>query len=88
METGTVTMLMSGACSGCASSAATLKQGIENMLKHYIPEVKSVQGVDDPNFNDPYFKKEPNPLAPTMSYEEMLDELEQVETNDKKEEND
>ena len=88
METGIVTMLMSGACSGCASSAATLKQGIENMLKHYIPEVKSVQGVDDPNFNDPYFKKEHNPLAPTMSYEEMLDELEQVETNDKKEEND
>ena len=88
METGDALMLLSGACSGCASSSITLKLGVENMLKHYIPEVKSVQGVDDPNFNDPYFKKEPNPLAPTMSYEEMLDELEQVETNDKKEEND
>ena len=79
---------MSGSCSGCASSAATLKQGIENMLKHYIPEVKSVEGVDDPNYNNPYFKKEPNPLAPTMSYEEMLNELEQLETVDKKENGD
>lgn len=85
METGVATMLMSGACSGCASSAATLKQGIENMLKHYIPEVKSVEGVDDPNYNNPYYTKEPNPLAPTMSYEEMLNELEQYETEDKKE---
>ena len=55
-DSGIVTMLMSGSCSGCASSAATLKMGIENMLKHYIPEVKSVEGVDDPNFNDPYYK--------------------------------
>ena len=85
METGVAPMLMSGSCSGCASSAATLKQGIENMLKHYIPEVKSVEGVDDPNYNNPYFKKEPNPLAPTMSYEEMLNELEQNEIVDKKE---
>ena len=80
VETGVATMLMSGSCSGCASSAATLKQGIENMLKHYIPEVKSVEGVDDPAY-----KKEINPLAPTMSYEEMLNELEQYETEDKKE---
>ena len=85
METGVATMLMSGSCSGCASSAATLKQGIENMLKHYIPEVKSVEGVDDPAYNNPYYKKEINPLAPTMSYEEMLNELEQYETEDKKE---
>ena len=85
MNTGVVTMLMSGSCSGCASSTATLKQGIENMLKHYVPEVKSVEGVDDPAFNNPYYKQEPNPLAPTMSYEEMLKELEQYETEDKKE---
>ena len=85
VETGVATMLMSGSCSGCASSAATLKQGIENMLKHYIPEVKSVEGVDDPAYNNPYYKKEINPLAPTMSYEEMLNELEQYETEDKKE---
>ena len=55
MDTGVVTMLMSGSCSGCASSTATLKQGIENMLKHYVPEVTAVDGMDDPNFNNPYY---------------------------------
>jgi Fe-S cluster biogenesis protein NfuA len=44
---GVATMFMSGACSGCASSMYTLKMGIENMLSHYVPEVKSVEGVDD-----------------------------------------
>ena len=53
MDTGVALMLMSGACSGCASSSVTLKLGVENMLKHYIPEVNAVEGVDDPNFNDP-----------------------------------
>tara|TARA_E500000178_G_C16979597_1_gene735090 strand:+ start:82 stop:366 length:285 start_codon:yes stop_codon:yes gene_type:complete len=56
METGVATMLMSGACSGCASSTVTLKLGVENMLKHYVREITAVQGVDDPNFNDPYYK--------------------------------
>jgi Fe-S cluster biogenesis protein NfuA len=40
---GVVSLVMQGACSGCPSSTATLRHGIENMLKHYIPEVKSVQ---------------------------------------------
>ena len=40
---GVVSLIMQGACSGCPSSTATLKHGIENMLKHYIPEVQSVQ---------------------------------------------
>ena len=39
---GIVTLKMMGACSGCPSSAITLKSGIENMLCHYIPEVKGV----------------------------------------------
>lgn len=39
---GIVTLKMQGACSGCPSSAVTLKSGIENMLMHYIPEVKQV----------------------------------------------
>jgi Fe-S cluster biogenesis protein NfuA len=34
---------MRGACSGCPSSAATLKSGVENMLKHYVPEVTAVE---------------------------------------------
>ena len=48
-EEGIVTMFMSGSCSGCASSTLTLKNGIEGMLKHYIPEVIRVEGVDDEN---------------------------------------
>jgi Fe-S cluster biogenesis protein NfuA len=42
---GTVYLNMRGACSGCPSSAATLKGGIEKMLKHYIPEVMAVEQV-------------------------------------------
>ncbi len=44
-EDGIVYLRMHGACSGCPSSAITLKNGIENMLKHYVPEVKEVQQV-------------------------------------------
>jgi Fe-S cluster biogenesis protein NfuA len=39
---GVVSLKMQGSCSGCPSSTATLKHGIENLLKHYIPEVVSV----------------------------------------------
>jgi Fe-S cluster biogenesis protein NfuA len=42
---GVVKVQMRGACSGCPSSTATLKQGIENMLKHYVPEVESVESI-------------------------------------------
>lgn len=42
-ETGAVKLRMQGACSGCPSSSVTLKSGIENMLMHYVPEVKSVE---------------------------------------------
>jgi Fe-S cluster biogenesis protein NfuA len=44
-ENGVVKLEMHGACSGCPSSAITLKNGIENMLKHYVPEVESVEAV-------------------------------------------
>ncbi|MDQ2804064.1 MAG: NifU family protein [Pseudomonadota bacterium] len=43
---GIVRLHMQGACSGCPSSRATLKHGIENMLKHYVPEVVAVEQVD------------------------------------------
>jgi Fe-S cluster biogenesis protein NfuA len=36
---------MRGACAGCPSSTATLKSGVEQMMKHYIPEVTSVEQV-------------------------------------------
>ncbi len=43
---GIVRLHMQGACSGCPSSRATLKHGIENMLKHYVPEVVAVEQVE------------------------------------------
>lgn len=43
---GVVYLRMQGACSGCPSSTATLKYGIQNLLKHYIPEVESVEPVE------------------------------------------
>lgn len=42
-EDGIVYLHLHGACSGCPSSSATLKAGVENMLKHYIPEVQEVR---------------------------------------------
>ncbi len=46
-ENGIVYVQLRGACSGCPSSIYTLKNGIENMLKHYIPEVQEVRSVDE-----------------------------------------
>jgi Fe-S cluster biogenesis protein NfuA len=44
-ERGVVYLHMQGACAGCPSSTATLKMGIENMLRHYVPEVVRVESV-------------------------------------------
>lgn len=44
-EDGVVFLTMQGACAGCPSSTATLKMGIENLLRHYVPEVDEVQAV-------------------------------------------
>jgi len=41
-DTGLVVVKLQGACTSCSSSAVTLKSGVENMLKHYIPEVEEV----------------------------------------------
>lgn len=43
---GIVRLHLQGACSGCPSSRATLKHGVENMLRHYVPEVVGVEQVD------------------------------------------
>ena len=43
---GVVRLHMQGACAGCPSSRATLKHGVENMLRHYVPEVVSVEQVE------------------------------------------
>ncbi|MES2336998.1 MAG: NifU family protein [Pseudomonadota bacterium] len=44
-DKGKVYLQMQGACAGCPSSGATLKQGIEQLLKHYVPEVTEVRAV-------------------------------------------
>ena len=42
---GVVIVQLQGSCSGCPSSTMTLKQGVQNLLCHYIPEVKSVEAI-------------------------------------------
>ena len=42
---GTVYLAMKGSCSGCPSSTATLKHGIQNLLRHFLPEVREVEAV-------------------------------------------
>ena len=45
-DDGIVYLELRGACAGCPSSTITLKSGIENMLKYYIPEIVSVEAVN------------------------------------------
>jgi Fe-S cluster biogenesis protein NfuA len=42
---GTLYLAMQGACSGCPSSAITLKRGIEGLIKHYVPEVETIEAI-------------------------------------------
>ena len=44
-KNGTVTVQLQGSCSGCPSSTMTLKQGVQNLLSHYIPDVKEVIAI-------------------------------------------
>lgn len=46
-DTGLVTVELAGSCVGCPSSSVTLKQGVENMLQHYIPEVTAVVALEE-----------------------------------------
>ena len=46
-KNGVVTVQLQGSCSGCPSSTMTLKQGVQNLLCHYIPEVKEVKAIQD-----------------------------------------
>jgi Fe-S cluster biogenesis protein NfuA len=46
-ESGVVYVKLAGSCVGCPSSSVTLKNGVENMLMHYIPEVSGVEAVED-----------------------------------------
>ena len=64
-DTGVATLKLSGSCSGCAMSKITLQRGVENTLKHYVPEVKSIVGKDDDEAKEqgysPYFPKNQEP---------------------------
>jgi Fe-S cluster biogenesis protein NfuA len=55
-DTGVATLKLSGSCSGCAVSAITLKNGVENLLKLYIPEVKAIVGKDDEQAEEQGYK--------------------------------
>lgn len=68
-ETGIVTVKLAGSCVGCPSSSVTLKNGVENMMLHYIPEVTAVVALDE----EPEGGNEPSEEPPkAKSYEERL----------------
>lgn len=55
-DDGTLKLEMAGACSGCAGSTTTIRFGIENMMKHYVPEVTEIISEDEANSTvDPYY---------------------------------
>ena len=62
---GVVRLLLSGSCSGCAMSKATLQRGVEGGLTHYVPEVQGVIGEDDEKAEEqgytPYMPKDKEP---------------------------
>mgnify|MGYP001410399091 FL=1 len=75
-DDGHLKLILGGACSGCASSTITLKMGVENMIKHYVPEVQSISAEDDPNSTvDPYYAFDP--------FMEKFDEYEDANDADK-----
>ena len=65
MDTGVATLKLSGSCSGCAMSKITLHRGVEDMLKHYVPEVQAIVGKDDEEAKEqgyePYIPRDQEP---------------------------
>ena len=58
-DEGDLLLELGGACSGCAGSTMTLKMGVENMLKHFVPEINTVEAIDDLNSTvSPYYSEE------------------------------
>ena len=55
-DTGVATLKLSGSCSGCAMSKITLQRGVEQTLKHYVPEVTSIIGKDDEEAEEQGYK--------------------------------
>jgi|TARA_R110000851_G_scaffold333450_1_gene513362 Fe-S cluster biogenesis protein NfuA len=55
---GHLQLELQGACSGCAGSTATLKYGVEQMMKHFIPEITSMDAENGVSDVDPYYSDE------------------------------
>ena len=66
-EEGAAKLEMAGACSGCAMSKQTLQQGVEDMLKHYVPEVLAIVGEDDAQAKEKGYQ----PYIPRNEYPEF-----------------
>ncbi|TIA91985.1 hypothetical protein E3P99_00825 [Wallemia hederae] len=75
-NTGLVKLKLKGSCRGCSSSSVTLKSGIERMLKHYIPEVQTVEQVLD--------QEEEIALDAFSDFEKRLEEKEKDNEKNKK----
>ena len=60
-STGIVQVRLAGSCVGCPSSSITLRNGVENMLKHYIPEVKGIEEIPQIDVNEEDNKLSFNP---------------------------
>jgi len=61
-DKGTLTVILGGACSGCAGSFMTLQNGVEQMITASVPEVKFVDAEHDQNSTvDPYYSDHQNP---------------------------
>lgn len=67
-ETGEIVVRMIGACDGCPSSSVTLKQGVERMIMHYIPEVKRVLNKGDEELPLDEREKKSNDERKEMEY--------------------
>ena len=63
MDLGVAKLELAGSCSGCAMSKITLQNNVENMLKHYVPEVKAIVGEDDEKAAEQGY----SPFVPTNS---------------------
>lgn len=72
---GDLLLELGGACSGCAGSTMTLKMGVEQMIKHYVPEVKTVEAMDDPfSTVDPFYSDPFGRWEPISMYEDQEDQ--------------
>lgn len=74
-DTGIVQVQLAGSCVGCPSSSVTLKNGVENMLMHYIPEVTGVESIvegEDENVREEVKVDHSEDMKKAKSYEERL----------------